>query len=202
MCVCLHVCMCMCAHTCQGKGVEVIGLHIGSWCFGSWVSDSVHHGWWQATLPPEPSCQPSFAFKCMYLNSWISECTFQYCALHYVTAFPGEAKHTCLLIPDTYRSKDGYCQGPTWWTVSFIGVTQRNVSERFLILIKVEMTQRQLYHQSSPQHGWQLKSLGTWNTLHGLQAADRLDSVLPRCLSLSPGSWSGLKVIFAAGLCF
>lgn len=48
------------------------------------------------------------------LNSWISECTFQYCALHYVTAFPGEAKHTCLLIPDTHRSKDGYCQGPTW----------------------------------------------------------------------------------------
>ena len=104
-------------------------------------------------LPPEPSCQSTFAFKCMYLNSWISECTFQYCALHYVTAFPGEAKHTCLLIPDTHRSKDGYCQGPTWWTVSFIVVTQRNVSERLLILIKVEMTQRQLYHQSSSSMG-------------------------------------------------
>lgn len=43
-CVHVHVHVCMCAHTCQGKGVEVRTTHWELVFFGSWVSNSVHHG--------------------------------------------------------------------------------------------------------------------------------------------------------------
>lgn len=86
------------------------------------------------------------------------------------------------------------------WTMSFIGVTYRSMGEG--LHKGAKMTQRQLYHHSLPQHGWQLIKARKPGT-HCLQAASVLRIVLSRCLSWSPSppvSWSGLGVFFTAQL--
>lgn len=67
-----------------------------------------------------------------------------------------------------------YHQSPIWST-SFIGVTYRNMGR---LLKGSEVTQRQLHQQGAPQHERQLTKLGTWNTLHSLQAAQRFGECL------------------------
>jgi hypothetical protein len=66
--------------------------------------------------------------------------------------------------------------------VSFIRVIYRNMDEG--LLTGVEMTQRQLHHQSQPQHGWQLTKTG--NQEPTAQPAGWLESALSRCLSSKP----------------
>lgn len=53
--------------------------------------------------------------------------------------------------------------------VSFIWVTYSRVSEG--LPTEADMTQRQLNHQSPPQHGDSSQSWETWSTPHSLQAA-------------------------------
>lgn len=57
-----------------------------------------------------------------------------------------------------------------------------------------ETTQRQLHHNSPPQHEWQLIKLGTWTSVYSLQAVNILGSAFPRCLCYSEPlgglSWS------------
>ena len=45
-------------------------------------------------------------------------------------------------------------------------------------LTGAKLTQRQLHHQSPPQHGRQLTELGACSVLHGLQAAQQVEECL------------------------
>lgn len=71
--------------------------------------------------------------------------------------------------------------------MGFIGVTYSNMGEGFLT--GAEMTQRQLHHQTPPQHGDRSEKLETWSNC----TARRWLNVLSRCLSWSKllqDSWS------------
>lgn len=64
----------------------------------------------------------------------------------------GDATHIFLLTSARYGVHDGpkykYHQSPTWWVMSFTGITHRNKDEGSLM---AEMTHKQLYHQRLPQ---------------------------------------------------
>lgn len=107
-----------------------------------------------------------------------------------------DSTHIGVYRKPTTKPKYGYHQSSTWWIMSFIGVTYRNMGEGSCT--GAEMTQRQLYHQGPPQHEWQLTNLETWSTLHSLQAAQQVGEC-PFRVTL-PGSSAGFCFFRAAGL--
>lgn len=88
----------------------------------------------------------------------------------------GDATHIFLLTSAQYGVHDGpkykYHQSPTWWVMSFTGITHTNKDEGSLI--GAEMTHKQLYHQCLPQ----LTNLG--NLGHTAQPAGH-SSVWKKC---------------------
>jgi hypothetical protein len=124
---------------------------------------------------------------------------------------PGETQHTHLLTPgrkpmtDKSMSTKVQLDEPK----SFIGVTYRNMSEG--LLRGSEMSEIQLHCQSPLQHGWQLTKLGPGTTsCTACKQLNWFDSVLPKVILIKtsfrllgwflflPGSWSGLRIFFAA----
>lgn len=76
--------------------------------------------------------------------------------------FPEEMKHTHLVTPDrepmTVQRTDTPKVFQLGKPMSFTRVTYKNMRER--LLTGAEITQRQMHHQSSPQHEWQLTGAG------------------------------------------
>ena len=86
-----------------------------------------------------------------------------------------------------------------WQTKIRIPPMSNLVSQWVLLrlLTGAEMTQRQRNHQGPPQHSDSSQKLGTWSTMHSLQAAQQVGVSFPS--DSGPGSWAGLRV-FAAFL--
>lgn len=84
------------------------------------------------------------------------------------------------------RSKYGYHQSPTWSTMSFIGVTNRNMGEE--LLTGVEMTQTATAPKPAPGQVTGTE-LDTWSSLHSCRQRSCLDSdpQLPPCML----AWEG-----------
>lgn len=72
----------------------------------------------------------------------------------------------------------------------------RNIGER--LLTGVEMIQRQLIHQNSPQYTWHLTKLGTWCTPHSSQVASSSGWAMPLPSDSLGKSLPGIS----SGLCF
>lgn len=86
-----------------------------------------------------------------------------------------------------------------WWTMRFYWGTYRTMSERFLSGVSSlsNLLNKQPHHQGTHHHR---DSSQSWEPEAHCRELNRLESVLPTCLSWSkplPGSWYSIRVSFA-----
>lgn len=103
----------------------------------------------------------------------------------HISIYPRQGAHD--------RLRYGYHRSPACWTN---GLYLGSLTEvQWVVTSRSRNVSNKLHHQGPPQHGWQLRSPGTWSPLNSLQAARRV--ILSSCLS-----WSQPLPSSSDGCCF